>query len=139
MLGTRKKIIIPAPTWVHLLVRLAYYPPYHSKYNAIEHCWGILEQHWDGELLEDTETVLGFARTMTWNGRNPVVELMHGIYPTGVRLTPKEMNTVKDHVTRDNELGKWFLEIGPVGYVLIIQTGPQTCRNNLGISAAPRH
>ena len=97
-----------------MLVRLAYYPPYHSKYNAIGHCWGILEQHWDGELLEDTETVLGFARTMTWNGRNPVVEPMHGIYPTGVRLAPKEMNTVKDHVARDNELGKWFLEIdGP--------------------------
>ena len=28
-----------------LTVRLAYYPPYHSKYNPIERCWGILEQH----------------------------------------------------------------------------------------------
>lgn len=25
------------------ITRLAYYPPYHSKYNAIERCWGILE------------------------------------------------------------------------------------------------
>ena len=25
-----------------LKVRLAYYPPYHSKYNAVERCWGIL-------------------------------------------------------------------------------------------------
>jgi hypothetical protein len=24
-------------------VQLAYYPPYHSKYNPIERCWGILE------------------------------------------------------------------------------------------------
>ena len=24
-------------------VRLAYYPPYHSKYNPVERCWGILE------------------------------------------------------------------------------------------------
>jgi hypothetical protein len=23
-------------------IRLAYYPPYHSKYNPIERCWGIL-------------------------------------------------------------------------------------------------
>jgi transposase len=30
----------------HISVRLAYYPPYHSKYNPIERCWGILEQHW---------------------------------------------------------------------------------------------
>ena len=28
-----------------LRVRLAYYPPDHSKYNAIERCWGILEMH----------------------------------------------------------------------------------------------
>jgi transposase len=27
-----------------------YYPPYHSKYNLIERCWGILEQHWNGTL-----------------------------------------------------------------------------------------
>ena len=25
-------------------VQLAYYPPYHSKYNPIEHCWGCLER-----------------------------------------------------------------------------------------------
>src|SRR5512135_1953681 len=50
-----------------LLIRLAYYPPYHSKYNAIEHCWGVLETHWNGEILDDVETVLNFARSMTWN------------------------------------------------------------------------
>lgn len=27
-------------------VQLLYYPPYHSKYNPIERCWGMLEQHW---------------------------------------------------------------------------------------------
>lgn len=35
-----------------LTVGLAYYPPYHSKYNPIERCWGILEQHWNGALLD---------------------------------------------------------------------------------------
>lgn len=28
-------------------VESAYYPPYHSKYNPIERCWGILELHWN--------------------------------------------------------------------------------------------
>jgi hypothetical protein len=46
-------------------VRLAYYPPYHSKYNPIERCWGILEQHWNGSLLDWVDAVLQFARTMT--------------------------------------------------------------------------
>ncbi len=26
-------------------LQLLYFPPYHSKYNPIERCWGILEQH----------------------------------------------------------------------------------------------
>jgi Rhodopirellula transposase DDE domain len=31
-----------------LTIRLAYSPPYHSKYNPIERGWGILENHWNG-------------------------------------------------------------------------------------------
>jgi transposase len=53
----------------HVMVRLAYYPPYHSKYNPIERCWGILENHWNGALLDSIDTVLRFAATMTWKGR----------------------------------------------------------------------
>jgi hypothetical protein len=30
------------------IIQLLYYPPYHSKYNPIERCWGIWEQHWNG-------------------------------------------------------------------------------------------
>ena len=35
-----------------LTIQLAYYPPYHSKYNPIERVWGVLEQHWNGDLLD---------------------------------------------------------------------------------------
>ena len=34
-----------------LTIRLAYYPPYHSKYNFIERVWSALEQHWNGSLV----------------------------------------------------------------------------------------
>ena len=37
-------------------IQLLYYPPYHSKYNPIERCWGILEKHWNGAQLRDAET-----------------------------------------------------------------------------------
>jgi len=57
----------------HLTIRLAYYPPYHSKYNPIERCWGILEQHWNGALLDSVDAVIHYARTMTWKGNHPVV------------------------------------------------------------------
>ena len=35
-----------------LSVQLAYYPPYHSKYNPVERCWGVLENHWNGDWLD---------------------------------------------------------------------------------------
>ena len=94
-----------------LLVRLAYYPPYHSKYNPIEHCWGVLENHWNGDLLDSTETALAFARSMTWNGKHPCVELLTTVYPKGVRLSKKEMVRVEEEVLRLPELDDWFLDI----------------------------
>lgn len=48
------------------LIHLLYYPPYHSKYNPVERCWGILEKHWNGTKLVDVDTVIGWAKSMTW-------------------------------------------------------------------------
>ncbi len=98
-----------------LRVRLAYYPPYHSKYNAIERCWGILEMHWNGALLESVETVIAFARTMTWKGEHPLVELVTTSYKTGVKLTKEAMSTLETHVARLPQLEKWFVDIVPPG------------------------
>ncbi len=36
-------------------IRLAYYPPYHSKYNPIERTWAVLENHWNGSILDELE------------------------------------------------------------------------------------
>jgi transposase len=94
-----------------LRVHLAYYPPYHSKYNPIERCWGILELHWNGSLLDSTEAVLGLARTMTWKGKHPEVCLVETLYSKGVRLSPSEMEALESQVTRLPSLGKWFVEI----------------------------
>jgi hypothetical protein len=90
---------------------LAYYPPYHSKYNAIEHCWGVLETHWNGEILEDVQTVLNFARSMTWNGKHPVVDLIAQTYHKGVRLSARAMAEIEAQVERLPTLGKWFVDI----------------------------
>jgi hypothetical protein len=94
-----------------LLIRLAYYPPYHSKYNAIERCWGILENHWNGEILESVDTALRYARSMTWNGKHPVVEVIDGKYERGIRLKPRLMKEIETQVERLPKLGKWFLDI----------------------------
>jgi hypothetical protein len=94
-----------------LRVHLAYYPPYHSKYNPIERCWGILEMHWNGSLLDSVQAVVGFAGSMTWKGKHPVVRVVETTYATGVRLKPKEMKALESEVVRLAGLGKWFVEI----------------------------
>ena len=94
-----------------LTVRLAYYPPYHSKYNPIERCWGILERHWNGTLLDAVETVQRFAETMTWKGRHPAVGLVTAAYERGVTLTQEVMAAVEVERTRLPGLGKRFVDI----------------------------
>jgi transposase len=94
-----------------LVVQLAYYPPYHSKYNPIERCWGVLEMHWNGSLLDSIEAVVGFAGSMTWKGKHPVVSVVETAYHKGVRLKPKEMKALESEVNRLAVLGKWFVEI----------------------------
>jgi transposase len=79
----------------HLSVRLAYYPPYHSKYNSIERCWGILEQHWNGALLDSVEAVIQYAASMTWKGKHPLVKLVTTTYPVGVKLTQEAMKVIE--------------------------------------------
>ncbi len=96
-----------------LKVRLAYYPPYHSKYNPIERCWGILEMHWNGALLESVESVIAFAQTMTWKGVQPLVELVTTTYETGVKLTKETMDALETQVERLPQLEKWFVDIVP--------------------------
>ena len=94
-------------------VRLAYYPPYHSKYNPVERCWGILEQHWNGSLLDALDTVLRFAATMTWKGTRPTVALVTTTYERGVTLTKEAMAAVEAQLTRHPTLGKWLVDIHP--------------------------
>ncbi len=96
-----------------LTVRLAYYPPYHSKYNAIERCWGILEHHWNGSILDSVDTVLQFAASMTWCGLHPVVELVTTVYATGVTLTKEAMDLVEAQLARLPGLDKWSVDIAP--------------------------
>ena len=67
----------------NVIISLIYYPPYHSKYNPIE--------NWNGQLLNSVEKILGLARTMQYNGKNPVVKFVNGTYEKGIKLSQKAM------------------------------------------------
>jgi hypothetical protein len=97
-----------------LEIRLVYYPPYHSKYNPIEHCWGVLEQKWGGTLLVSLKVILQQALRMRWRGQAPVVKRLHGDYPDGVRLTRAQMRPYEGRLNRSQALPKYDITITPI-------------------------
>jgi Rhodopirellula transposase DDE domain len=96
-------------------LHLLYYPPYHSKYNPIERCWGMMELHWNGAQLIDVETMLEWAKRMTWKGLHPVVELSRKVYAKGVSLSKAAMRAVEARLERHPLLPKWDILIHPAG------------------------
>ncbi len=97
-----------------LRIRPVCYPPCHSKYNAVERCWGILEEHWNGEILDSVGKVINRAVTMTWKGIKPVVHLWDKIYEKGIRLTKREMKPYEKRIERSVKLPKWDIGIEPL-------------------------
>ena len=94
-----------------LTIQLAYYPPYHSKYNPVERSFGGLERHWNGSLLDCVETVVRFAKTLSFKGNHPVVSLVKQVYETGVKLSKQAMAEIEQQIQRLPSLPKWFVEI----------------------------
>lgn len=78
-----------------------------------------MENHWNGSILDEVETALNFAQTMSWKGKNPIVKLVTKTYETGVKLTQKAMSRIEEQIQRltnsTNQelpnLGKWFIDI----------------------------
>jgi hypothetical protein len=93
--------------------QLLYYPPYHSKYNPIERCWGILELQWNGTQLLNVNTMLEWAKRMTWKGIKPVVEVSRKVYAKGVTLSKSAMQAVEARLERNPLLPKWDILIRP--------------------------
>jgi Rhodopirellula transposase DDE domain len=92
-------------------VKLACYPPYHSKYNPVERVFGVLENYWNGDPLTTVEKALGMAEGMTYKGVHPTATLISGSYPRGVRLSKTEMQPYEACIQRLSGLRKWFVTI----------------------------
>jgi hypothetical protein len=115
--GVRTQFLKRIVQWVDQInkpIHLLYFPPYHSKYNPIERCWGILEQHWNGAKLVDSETMLAWAGSMTWKGLHPIVKLSKNLYEKGISLTKKAMKAVESRLHRNPDLPKWDILIRPL-------------------------
>jgi hypothetical protein len=115
--GVRTQFLHRMVQWVDMIgkpIQLLYYPPCHSKYNPIERCWGMLELHWNGSQLRDADTMLEWAKSMTWRGLKPVVQLSRQVYAKGVKLSKTAMHAVEDRLERNPLLPKWDILIHPI-------------------------
>jgi hypothetical protein len=97
-----------------LEIRLAYYPPYHSKYNPIEHYWGGLERSWNGHLLNTDACVMNRAENFIWRGIRTIVTKLTGVYEKGVRLCAKEKAKMETRLARSEKLPWWDVVIMPL-------------------------
>ena len=97
-----------------LEIRLAYYPPYHSKYNAIEHYWGGLERSWNGYILDTVDTVMKRAGNFVWRSIQPTVKLMTGFYEKGITLCREDREALEERLNRNDQLPKWDIIIKPL-------------------------
>jgi len=96
-----------------LIIRLVYYPPYHSKYNAIERYWAGLEKSWNGYLLDTVETVLNRATNFVWKGLNATVQLLKTSYEKGVKVCGKEKAKMEERLQRSERLPLYDITISP--------------------------
>jgi hypothetical protein len=63
--------------------------------------------------LTSIETTLAWAKTMTWRGVVPIVQLLDRVYKTGVRLSPRVFRPIAERLERSASLPKWSLIISP--------------------------
>jgi hypothetical protein len=108
-----KRLVEFCARW-KIKIQLAYYPPYHSKYNPIERVFGVLENYWNGDPLRTTEKALGMAEGMTYNGVHPVAQLVTQEYAKGVKLNAQLRRVYETALERLDGLKKWFITIDPV-------------------------
>ena len=96
-----------------LRIRLIYYPPYHSKYNSIERCWGVLENYWNGAILDTVSTAINWASNMTWKGKHPTVDLIEDIYHKGITVPDSELKSFQEFWHPSENLPQWDVTIIP--------------------------
>lgn len=96
-------------------IELVYYPPYHSKYNPIEHFWGVLQRHWNGLIIDNLEKLIGVINSCTFDGVYATGILKTEKYDKGVSVDKKKFQKLLEkHVYYPKEsIKKWSLIIIP--------------------------
>lgn len=111
--SSRRKLwkyrIIELAIKYHIEIELVYYPPYHSKYNKIEHFWGVLQRHWNGLIIDDLDKLIGAINSTKWDGENAEGILTTKVYEKGKKIDEDYLKELEEkHICYRNEkIKKW--------------------------------
>jgi len=96
-----------------LEISVCHLPPGTSKWNKIEHrLFSQISRNWAGRPLSSHQTILNLiGATTTTTGLTVTAELDPGTYPTGVKITDREMKDIP--LTRDDWHGEWNYTLHP--------------------------
>ena len=97
-----------------IIIHLAYYPPYHSKYNPIEHVFWTLEQYWNWIILDSIEKTIKVVKNMIYGWKKPVsVQIINKIYEKWVTIKKNLRKNYENFLIKSEKLPKWDVIINP--------------------------
>jgi hypothetical protein len=95
-----------------LSITVCHMPPGTSKWNKIEHrLFSHISMNWAGQPLTSHDVAINLiAGTTTRTGLTVHSELDDGTYPTGIKISAREMRDLeRRHVTRNDWHGDWYV------------------------------
>jgi hypothetical protein len=99
-----------------LSITVCHLPPGTSKWNKIEHrLFSFISKNWRGRPLTSHEVIINtIAATTTTTGLTVTAELDTGSYPTGLKITDRQMEALeKTQLRRHDFHGDWNYTIHP--------------------------
>jgi hypothetical protein len=96
-----------------LQISVCHLPPGTSKWNKIEHrLFSQITRNWRGQPLVSHETIINLiGATTTTTGLTVTAQLDTGTYPTGIKVSDREMNELP--IIRDSWHGEWNYTLLP--------------------------
>jgi transposase len=96
-----------------LQISVCHLPPGTSKWNKIEHrLFSQISRNWRGRPLESLETIINLiGATTTTTGLTVTAQLDTGEYPTGIKITNRQMKDLP--ITRNPWHGEWNYTLHP--------------------------
>ena len=110
---TWKTELAALATETGLAISVCHLPPGTSKWNKIEHrLFSQITMNWRGRPLTSHETILELiGATTTDTGLTVTATLDTGSYPTGIKISDREMAALR--ITRDEFHGDWNYTLCP--------------------------